>query len=634
MRARPIASAVIVYAVACAGLLGVLVASRGLGEIDVWRAGVVAAVSGVAIAFVARQLHVARELAAARATEASRSSEARFRSLVQHASDAIVVLGADDRVVYASPAADRVFRVRGAAMIGRTLPDVLGIAESGALRTIVDEARARPATHTPPRAWSFIASSNSVVRLESTATDLSADEHVRGIVLNTRDVGDRHALEVQLMHQAFHDVLTGLPNRALFRDRVANSLARAWRTPDRVGVLFIDLDHFKTVNDSIGHQYGDRLLVSAAQRLAKCLRTGDTAARLGGDEFGVLLEGVLDIDQIHAVCERINVALHAPFTLDDREVTISASVGVALAVDGDDAEVLLRNADAAMYHAKESGRGRHCVFEPSMHAEALARLDLRGDLDQAIRRGELDVHYQPLIDLETGVAMGVEALCRWTRPESGPVSPSAFIPVAEQTGQIVELGRLVLSRACADARRFIDAMDASRAFSVTVNLSVRQLQDDGIVEDVARALAKSRLPASCLVLELTESVLAQDAKAILSVLRGLKSLGVRLAVDDFGTGYSSLSYLRRFPIDILKVAKSFVEDIREVGEGDALAKAILAMAANLSLDTVAEGIETPVQAERLRALGCRLGQGYLFAPALPAEAIPALFEPHATSCPR
>ena len=573
---------------------------------------------------VGRQMLATRDFGALRADRAALAQESRFRSLVQYASDATVVLGADDRVVYASPAADRIFRVPAERMLGRTLGEFLSLADPADLRAILAEARGRPASHTTPRAWSFRCPEGANVRLESTATDLTADDHVRGLVLNTRDVSDRHALEAQLMHQAFHDGLTGLPNRALFRDRVDHALARAWRMPHRIAVLFVDLDHFKTVNDSVGHDQGDRLLISASQRLGKCLRAGDTAARLGGDEFGVLLEGVLDADQVHAVCDRINAMLRAPFALDEREVTISASVGVAMAVDGDDADVLLRNADVAMYRAKEAGRGRHQVFEASMHAEALARLDLREGLEHAIERGELDVQYQPMIDLATGEAEGVEALCRWTRKEFGAIPPSTFIPLAEQTGQIVPVGRFVLQRACRDARRWIERIDPSRPFSVTVNLSVRQLQEAGLVEDVATALATSRLPASCLVLELTESVLAQDADGIQTVLSNLKLLGVRLAIDDFGTGYSSLSYLRRFPIDILKVAKSFVDDIREGGGGEALAKAILSMASNLSLDTVAEGIETQVQADRLRALGCRLGQGYLFAPALPADRIPGI----------
>lgn len=609
-------------------MAGYGVLALGFGTSPVARLGSTGIAAGAVLLtglVLARQLCFARDFAALRAEEASRSSEIRFRSLVQFASDAIVVLGADENVVYASPSADRIFRVDAERMIGRPLAELLDLCDPGDLRAILDEARALPAKHTPPLAWSFRCEEGERVRLESTATDLTADGHVRGIVLNTRDVSDRHALEVQLTHQAFHDGLTGLPNRALFRDRVDHALSRAWRSSHRVAVLFVDLDHFKTVNDSVGHDQGDRLLVSAAQRLGTCLRAGDTAARLGGDEFGVLLEGVKDVEQVHAVCQRITVALRAPFALDEREATISASVGVAMAVAGDDAEVLLRNADVAMYHAKESGRGRHEVFEASMHANALARLDLREALEHAVERGEMDVRYQPMVDLSTGETMGVEALCRWTRAGTGPVSPSTFIPLAEQTGQIVAIGRFVLDRACRDARCWLDQMDASRPFSVTVNLSVRQLREEGLVEEVARSLAASRLPASCLVLELTESVLAEDSDGILGLLTNLKMLGVRLAIDDFGTGYSSLSYLRRFPIDILKVAKSFVDDIRETGEGEALAKAILSMAANLSLDTVAEGIETRVQAEKLRELGCRLGQGFLWAPAIASSEIPARF---------
>ena len=573
--------------------------------------------AAVTIAVIARQVLAVRENAGLWRERATLLGEARLSALVRHATDAVWILDADGRVTWASASSRRVVGRDPEELVGRTFLDSFTASDRDWARSLLGQALASPREPVTASGRMPVPDRAEPACIELTFTSLLDEPHVDGIVANLHDVTARARLESELSHRAFHDGLTGLANRSLFQDRVEHALARCLRSGRTMAVCLVDLDHFKTVNDSIGHDQGDRLLVSAAQRLGRCLRAGDTPARLGGDEFGVLLEGITDVEQVHAVCDRITAALRAPFALSEREATISASIGVALAVDGDDAEVVLRNADVAMYHAKEAGRGRYRVFEPSMHAVALARLDLREALGHAIARDELTVCYQPLVDLATRETRGVEALCRWTREGGESISPSIFIPIAEQTGQIVAVGRFVLERACRDARSWISRMPAGRPFSVTVNLSVRQLQDETLVDDVRRVLAQTGLPASSLVLELTESVLAEDADAILAALSSLKALGVRLAIDDFGTGYSSLAYLRRFPIDILKVAKSFVDDIREDGEGEALAKTILSMAANLSLDTVAEGIETPIQAEKLQSLGCRLGQGYLFAPALP-----------------
>ncbi|QEC46323.1 EAL domain-containing protein [Baekduia soli] len=416
-----------------------------------------------------------------------------------------------------------------------------------------------------------------------------------------------------MVHQALHDGLTGLPNRALFVDRVQHALVHGRRRGTSCGVLSLDLDRFKTVNDSLGHAAGDELLVAVARRLEEALRTADTAARLSGDEFSVLLEDLSGTEEAAIVAERIVDALRVPFVVGGREVFVSASVGITCGRDS--APELLRQADVAMYRAKAQGKGRHVLFEASMEAEVLDRLELEADLLRAVERHEIAVHYQPVIALDGETLAGFEVLARWNHPTRGLVPPPHFIPLAEDNGSIVALGRQVLRTACAQAVRWIDAFPSEERRIMSVNLSGRQLEDPGIVADVAGALADSGLPADALVLEITETVLMQDTEATIERLSALKALGVRLAVDDFGTGYSSLRYLRRFPIDILKMAKPFVDGLVDADDPDgrALARAIVDLAASLNLSCIAEGIEVGAQAEALRALGCGMGQGFHFA---------------------
>jgi diguanylate cyclase (GGDEF)-like protein len=425
-----------------------------------------------------------------------------------------------------------------------------------------------------------------------------------------------------MLHQALHDALTGLPNRALFTDRLQHALTQGRRRGTTCGVIFLDLDRFKTVNDSLGHAAGDELLVSVARRIDDSLRSADTAARLGGDEFAVLLEDLSDADEAVIVAQRISAALDAPVVVQGREVFVSASVGIACGRSG--ASELLRQADVAMYRAKAQGKGRHAVFEESMQAEVLDRLEIEADLVRAIQRGEIDVHYQPVIALDGQTLAGFEALARWHHPTRGLVPPPHFIPLAEDNGSIVALGRHVLRRACAQAARWLEEFPSQEPRIMSVNLSGRQLEDPAIVADVAGALADHGLPANALVLEITETVLMQDTEATLERLAALKALGVRLAVDDFGTGYSSLRYLRRFPIDILKMAKPFVDGLDDDEESRALARAIVDLAASLKLACIAEGIEVSHQATVLHELGCTLGQGFHFARPMPPEALAEL----------
>jgi diguanylate cyclase (GGDEF)-like protein len=425
-----------------------------------------------------------------------------------------------------------------------------------------------------------------------------------------------------MLHQALHDALTGLPNRALFTDRLQHALTQGRRRGTACGVIFLDLDRFKTVNDSLGHAAGDDLLVAVARRIDACLRSADTSARLGGDEFAVLLEDLSDADEAVIVAQRITAALDAPVVVQGREVFVSASVGIACGRSG--ASDLLRHADVAMYRAKALGKGRHAVFEESMQAEVLDRLELEGDLVRAIQRGEIDIHYQPVIALDGQTLAGFEALARWQHPTRGLVPPPHFIPLAEDNGSIVALGRHVLRAACGQAARWLEEFPSREPRIMSVNLSGRQLEDPNIVADVAAALADSGLPACALVLEITETVLMQDTEATITRLAALKALGVRLAVDDFGTGYSSLRYLRRFPIDILKMAKPFVDGLDDDEESRALARAIVELASSLKLACIAEGIEVSQQAAVLQELGCGLGQGFHFARPMPPDALAAL----------
>jgi len=417
-----------------------------------------------------------------------------------------------------------------------------------------------------------------------------------------------------MVHQALHDTLTGLPNRALFLDRLEHALARAVRGGSEVAVLFLDLDRFKTVNDSLGHAAGDRLLCTVAQRISTCMRAADTAARLGGDEFAVLLEDLVSTHEAVRVAERIIGELEAPIAVAGREVFVGASIGVATGAYG--ADDLLSHADVAMYRAKAQGKGRYAMFEAGMQAEVIDRLELEADLQRAIDRGELEVFYQPIIALGTGEMAGHEALVRWRHPTRGLMVPESFIPVAEETGLVVALGRFVLCEATRQAAEW--AATPGTELSMNVNLSGRQLEDPALLDDVTAILRETGLPAARLVLEITETVLMHDTEATIERLRALRALGVRLAVDDFGTGYSSLRYLNRFPLDVLKMAKPFVDGLGSKEENPALARAIIDLGSSLGLSIVAEGIERSAQLAQLRRLGCPMGQGYWFGRPLPA----------------
>ena len=441
--------------------------------------------------------------------------------------------------------------------------------------------------------------------------------HAAIAIQNARLFEQLHEREEQLQRQVYHDTLTGLPNRLLFQDRLALAVAQAHRHGNGLAVLFLDVDRFKVINDSLGHSVGDRLIREVAVRLRSCLREGDTVARLGGDEFTLLLPDVGQAVDAAKVAKKVLDVVRMPFELDGRELFVTSSLGISLYPDdGRDAETLVKNADAAMYRAKEQGRDLYQLYTPALNATALERLALESSLRKALAHSELLLHYQPILDVATRRVHGVEALLRWRHPELGLVPPGDFIPLAEVTGLILAIGPWVLRAACAQARAWQDLQPGLR---MAVNLSARQFQEAGLVGHVTDALADTGLDPHCLQLEITESSAMQNAQTAIQTLRELKALGVGLSIDDFGTGYSSLSYLKRFPIDTLKIDQSFIRDIGTDPDDAAIASAIIALAHTLKLTVVAEGVETADQLEFLTRHGCDRTQGYFFSRPLAAE---------------
>ena len=413
-------------------------------------------------------------------------------------------------------------------------------------------------------------------------------------------------------HAAFHDSLTGLPNRAMFTELLKAEIESSQRRDDMFAVLFLDLDRFKNINDSLGHTHGDLLLVAFAERLERTLRPVDTLARFGGDEFAILISGMTDATDAVRVAQRIQDELSQPFVLDKNSAFATASIGIALSSSGyDRPEDILRDADIAMYRAKENGKARYELFDHGMHARAVSRLQLESDLRQAIEQKEFCVYYQPIVSLQTGRLAGFEALVRWNHPRHGLVSPADFIPVAEETGLIVPIGEWVLNEACAHIRQWQIDSPCHRSLSLSVNLSARQVAQPDLLERIKEALDQSKLNPHCLKLEITESVVMENAEAAALMFKQLRSLGVQLSIDDFGTGYSSLSYLHRFPLNYLKIDRSFV--MRLTTDNDnAIVRTISTLARNLGMEVIAEGIETEEQHQQLKMLGCEYGQGFLF----------------------
>ena len=552
-----------------------------------------------------------------------RKSSERFQALIQSSGDVISIVSTEGEVRFQSPSVRQIFGYEADQILGTDITDVVHpedaervtaefrrvAADSGA--TAIAECRVRHADGS----WIFT---------ETRITNLVDVPAIAGIVLNSRDVTERHTLEAELRHQAFHDALTGLANRVLFSNRVEHSLQASKRDARTLAVLYCDLNGLKRINDSLGYAAGDDALLVIADRLSACVRGQDTVARMGGNEFAILLDRLTSPIDATTAMERIMSLLRQPIQLPGAQVEFQPHIGIAVSVGADEtAEDMLRNAALAMHRA---GRyeGAYALFDPEMHADALRRIEVESELRTALEEQQFVLHYQPTIDLQTGRLTGVEALVRWQHPRRGIVPPLEFIHLAEESGLIVPLGQWAIQEACRQVRIWQKEIPANEPIALNVNLSARQLRHPNIVRDIADALDDSGLLPSRLILEITESVLMIDTTATINRLFQLKSLGVRLAIDDFGTGYSSFAYLRRFPVDIIKIDKSFVDDVATEPTASALVDAMIRIGKTLSLETVAEGVELIEQADRLRTLQCDIGQGYLFSRPLPSDAISAL----------
>jgi diguanylate cyclase (GGDEF)-like protein/PAS domain S-box-containing protein len=543
-----------------------------------------------------------------------RTSEQRFRGLVQHSSDVVTVIDSNLVVRYQSESVERVFGYLGEALLDRPISDLLDEESTEHLAATVRELAAEP-FGIRVLELSVRHRSGRLCAAEMTVTNLLDTPSVGGLVLNTRDISERKSLEEQLVYSAFHDSLTALANRALFRERVDETLSEE-NVRGRVAILFLDLDGFKQVNDLLGHAAGDLLLVQVAERLRSCVRPNDIVARLGGDEFGILL---VEADERIAAsaARRITKALKSPFPIEEQEIHVNASVGIAVAERETDGDRLLRNADLAMYRVKSSGGGGFKRYDPDMHVDLVERIQLEADLRRTIATSGLVLHYQPTVVLATGEVTGVEALARWVHPSRGLMPPAQFIPLAEESGLIVPLGRWVLAEACRQAVEWQRAFPGKQ-LTMSVNISGGQLSP-GFDDLVGEILAESGLDAASLILEMTESVLMENSDDNLELFTRLKDIGVGLAIDDFGTGYSSLSYLHRFPVDVLKIDRSFVEPLGKGPHDPALVGTIVKLGQALGMRTIAEGIEEAGQIASLRRFECELGQGYHFARPLPAD---------------
>jgi diguanylate cyclase (GGDEF)-like protein/PAS domain S-box-containing protein len=552
-----------------------------------------------------------------------RRAEQRLGALVEHSSDIITVLAPDLTVRWQSPTVHKTLGYPAESFIGRRLTDLLNPADTQRVEGYIAAAIKKSGNVTFTAR--FRDANGDWRHLEAIAENRLTDPLIEGVVLNLRDITERKTLEDELRHQAFHDALTGLANRALFDDRLAHALAGARRRGLPVAVLFLDLDDFKTINDSLGHSSGDALLRAVAIRIATIVRVTDTAARLGGDEFAVLLEIMDDDGEAETIAGRLLEILEPPFQIAGRDLRISASIGVAKSDGSRGVDELLRNADTAMYVAKGAGKGTMRAFEEGMHQRVLDRLELTGELQRALQRGEFELDYQPIVDLQTGQINSTEALVRWAHPARGRLAPGQFIGLAEETGLIVPLGTWVLDSACAQAAIWQRTFPA-RVLNMNVNVSIRQLHDPSFPQIVAGALRDSGLAPERLVLEITESLLPEDSNEIIAQLHKLKALGVLIAVDDFGTGYSALSRLRAYPIDILKIDRSFIDGIELDAGKEQLVRGIVNLSESLQMSVVAEGIEEPEQADRLRQMRSPLGQGYVFSRPVTCHQLQALLE--------
>ena len=543
-----------------------------------------------------------------------RSSEDYFRTLIRSASDVILIVDDDEQIRYASPSATSVFGWPD--LIGAALTGLIADTDHGLLRDLLARTRTGHGHHEGID-LTAVRADDRPLQVECGCRDLREDPTVAGLVLTIRDVTERRQLENDLTYQAFHDGLTGLANRVLFQNRLEHASLRAQNDGSTVGVLFVDLDDFKEVNDTLGHAVGDRLLIAVGQRIAQVIGPLNTAARMGGDEFAVLVENAHSPDHADEVAGYIVAALAEPVEVSDGSggthvISGACSVGVATNEEASGTTELQRQADLALYVAKAEGKNNWQRYQSGLHNAVVERLELRSALNEAVARNELVAQFQPIVDLPTAAVVGVEALVRWQHPTRGLLGPNEFIQHAEENGAIVGIGKWVLCEALRSFMEWRDAAPAAALRYVSVNVSARQFRTPGFVDEVRAALADTGAPPQSLLLEITESLVLRDAEKVWADLRELRELGVRIAIDDFGTGYSSLSYLRQMPVDVLKIDKSFIDDILRSDEQLALVEAIISLARRLKLAVIAEGIEDEAHCRQLVQMGCPYGQGYLF----------------------
>lgn len=553
------------------------------------------------------------------AEESLKTSERRFRSLIENALDTITLIDADGRILYESPAVERVLGYPPASRQGRDFfkylhpDDRLGIREEimGLVGSHRRTARLELRHRHVDSSWKT---------LEVVGQNLLEDPAIGGVVINARDVTDRKAAEDRILFDALHDRLTGLPNRVLFMDRLSQLLRRLTRDEnDGFAVLFLDLDDFKLVNDSLGHMIGDQLLISLTRRLTSCVRPGDTVARLGGDEFAFLLVDNPSIRDAETVAGRVHETLAVPFLLGGHEVYATASIGITHGTASyRRGEEVLRDADLAMYRAKSKGRGKLAVFDGAMHTEAVALLRLETDLRRALEREEFQPYYQPILDMGSGALKGFEVLVRWVHPEDGLILPGDFLATAENSHLLAPIGWLMLEKACRQLAEWAEEVGVRNLPHLNVNVSVHQLFQGDMEERVGEILKSARTPDGHLTLELTESSIMESPEAALRTLQEIKRQGIGIAIDDFGTGYSSLSYLHRFPADCMKIDRSFVQPLGG-GREEGIVRGIIGLARDLRMTTIAEGVENPTQLRMLRELGCGFAQGFLFSQPVPEE---------------
>jgi len=567
--------------------------------------------------------HAGTGIANSRKLEHQRRDAAHFRSLVESAPDATVVLDVNGRILEANHQVRAVFGYEADELIGQPLERMLAVQS----RPAADGYRQRFTTDPRP---TVLGDADELCGRRKDGTEFPIEvvvgpiETPEGTVVTAaiRDVTERRDFERRLAHQASHDELTGLPNRSLFVEQLADALLGAAPGGPPVAVCFLDIDHFKYVNDSRGHAVGDSLLAEVARRIAETARSSDVVARFGGDEFAVLVEGLGDRQGATAYAWRLLAAFDRPFVVHGVECFVSASVGIAFGGRDDDANDLLRDADAAMYHAKQRGRARVELFDEALTHRAVERLEIESSLHHALLANELSLAYQPYVDLRDGSVVGVEALLRWHHPSRGDVPPLAFMPIAEESGLVVQIGRWALGEACGQAAKWMVGRSMASRIGISVNVSNRQLEHDHLIAEVASVLEETGVPPECLVLEITESVFMSDLHAAVRRLNALRGMGIRVAIDDFGTGFSSLNSLSRLPIDIVKIDKSFVDGIGT--RYDAVIGAVVSVAEAFELSVVAEGVERPEQVDRLKALGCHLAQGFLLGRPMKAAEIEAM----------